>query len=175
MTINLNVEKVKVARRYLTNNTEEGFISAYLIAARCLPSRPILFTVHLENGAVYSGLPIEAIYGKDAVAEGGYVTKQLQPWSCLEGPVQYISYSHMAHYEVFSTQLNITGRYIGTIDYHGAGLAQDPEQHKTHNLILPDRGQLMAMPNNYCKFYDNYFTGETKITLKRNSTFWRTD
>lgn len=175
MTINLNVEKVKVAKKYLTDSKEEGFVDAYLIAARCLASRAILFTVHLENGAVYSGLPIEAIYGKWSVdTKDSLETTALQPWSCLEG-AQYISYTHLAHYDVLCTTLQRSGRYIGTIDYNGAGLAQDPEQYKSHNLILPDLGQLMAMPNNYCLFKDEYFTNDTEIALKRNRVFWRTN
>ena len=175
MNVNLNVQKVKVNKFYLTNGKESCFIEAYLIGARCLAGRPILFTVHLENGAVYSGLPIEAIYGENSTEQGKHVTQDLQPWSCLESPAQYILYTHLKDYEVFCTTLQKSGRYIGTIDYHGEGLAQDPEQHKSHNLILPNDGQLMAMPNNYCIFNDKYFTKEMDIKLKRNSVYWRTN
>lgn len=175
MLINVPTFKVLVRNTYLTDNQVQGYTQGYLVAVRCIKSRPLLFSVHLENGALYSGLPINSLCTKNCLELDLEVA---QPWSCLESPCNALIYSHLKDYdvEVSTAAISQIGRYLFTIDYQGEGLAQDPEQHKTHNIIALESGQLVAMPNNYCLFKDEYFTDESLEPkhLRRTTAYYRT-
>lgn len=179
---NLPTIKVQVNRNYL-NKELYGWESAYLVAAHCRNGRPILFTVHLESGALYSGLPIEAVMcdryeGNESFSYDPtlMITETLQPFSCLEGPVQAITYEHLkgcaGQFKIGDTTM--PGHYLFTIDYAGSGLAEDPEQYKTHNIIQLDNYHLAALPNNHCLFQDNFFTVNDKgwPRYARNTKYW---
>lgn len=173
MTINTPTIKIKVDLSYVTDDQQSGLMEAYLVAVRCIKSRPLLFTVHLANGAVYSGLPITAIYASDSTNTTTTTLDMLQPWSCLEAPVSVIQYAHLKDYIVEIPSINMKGIYQFTVDYHGEGLAQDPEQYKTHNIIMLENGNYAAMPNNMCVFKDDYFTEDLNINLKRTTKYYR--
>jgi hypothetical protein len=149
--------KIHVNDNYLTNNKESGYTEAYLMAVDCRPNDIIRFTVLLESGAVWSGLPIEAIYcDKFGELNGTALeNEQLQPYSCLEGQVSVISYGLIKNVEL-STKLG-KAYYLFTINYQGEGLSEDPEQYKTHNIVVLESGQLAAFPNNYIKVVNNWF------------------
>lgn len=179
MLINLPTFEVLVDNTFLTNNAVSGFTNGYIVAARCIKSRPILFTVHLQNGALYAGLPINALYGLNSSKHIQLSVQEAQPWSCLESPANALILTHLKDYDVqvFSPDYMDAGRYLFTIDYSGEGLAQDPEQHKSHNIIATEDGPLVAMPNNYCVFTDQYSTCETALplkSLKRQKNYWQT-
>lgn len=180
MTFNINTPtiKIKVIKSYLTQNTQDSILTedAYLISAKCVSGRPILFTVHLESGALFSSLPIEALrcskYTNNITLVSDLTTQDLQPFTCLEGPVQIIEYEALKDYKI-KTRLNTDGRYLFTIDYAGGGLAEDPEQFKTHNVIVLDNGMLCALPNNHCLFVDKHFTNNINFPkYKRSSKYW---
>jgi len=173
---NLPALKVLVSKFYL--NGTMGHEPGYLVAAHCRNNRPILFTVHLESGALFSGLPIEALYSSrfsEASPKAVYDTMQLQPFSCLAGPVQCITYDHMkgcgGMFKIDGKDM--AGHYLFTIDYAGDGLAEDPEQYKTHNIIELVNGHLAALPNNHCLFLDKFFTEDRGWPkYYRNSSYW---
>lgn len=175
---------VMVNNKFLTNSTETGATEGYLVAVKCVENRPLLFTVHLKNGALYSGLPINALYHieKTAAAKLGKLIEleHAQPWSCLAGPVNCVELPYLKNYdvEIRSPDLVGTGMYLFTIDYHGGNLAADPTQYKLHNIISLDGGPLVAMPNNYCRFPDRFFTDEESSLaankLRRTTTYYRT-
>jgi len=156
--------KILVHNSYLTNNKEEGFSEAYMIGLDCRDGSHIRFTVYLSSGAIFSGLPIEAIYCDkfNEVNKKGKLTNQhLQPYSCLEGVVSCLVYDLIRNCAVLIKNLG-EANYLFTINYQGFGLSDDPEQHKTHNIVVLKNGQLAAIPNNYMLVKDNWFsTGKT--------------
>jgi hypothetical protein len=176
MLINLPTFSVLVDNAVITGGAHSGYSEAYLVGARCIKSRPILFTVHLDNGALYAGLPINALYGLDSSKTHKLAVHEAQPWSCLEAPANALTLTHLKDYEVHvqSPAYKDLGRYLFTIDYSGEGLAQDPVQHKSHNIIATEHGPLVAMPNNYCLFADMYSTTEHSLplsALKRQTNY----
>jgi hypothetical protein len=130
---------------------------AYLVAVTAIASEPLYFTVHLESGALWQRLPIEALRHKPVVGQP-LTTAELQPYSCLKGDIQLIEYTHLKLYEVYIPSLKLYGDYKFTVDVCGSGLASDPVQHKTHNFVALENGQFGAFPNNMLRFNDEYFT-----------------
>lgn len=148
--------------RLLVNNSYCGvkkpfFEEAYLIAVTSIASESLYFTVHLESGAVWQRLPIEALLHKHKL-DKFIKNEELQPYSCLDGDINVIEYNHLKSYQCFVRPLNLYGEYKFTVDVKGSGLASDPVQHKTHNIIALSNGQFGAFPNNMLEFKDNYFT-----------------
>jgi hypothetical protein len=140
-----------------------------------------MFTVHLESGAVWSRLPICAFkcdrYGITTKPDEKIHPKDLQPYSCLDGDIQVISHQYLKDYKVLAKigSSNLQGRYLFTVDYMGMGLSEDPEQFKTHNVIVLDNGSLAALPNNMLKFQDEHFTTNNGLVFpqyKRSTTYY---
>lgn len=167
--------KVLVKNTYL-GLKDDGLTQAYLMAVDCRMSSYIRFTVYLETGALWSSLPIEAIYcdkfGEvDLTKESS--TEDLQPYSCLEGPISIVEYTLVKNASVDTKTLG-AGNYLFTINYEGVGISEDPEQYKSHNIVCLESGQLCALPNNYIRFKDNWFAqhNNEKLEYKRSKTYY---
>lgn len=161
--VNVPQIPVLVDKAYLGLD-EPGFEAANLVAVTSVPNRPLFFTAHLESGALWQRLPIDAlrclryeITNPDGLL---YNLAELQPYSCLHGDINCISLDYLRHYEVKVRIGNdvVGGHYLFTVDVVGHGLAEDPEQHKAHQVCVLENGQLCAVPNNHLIFTDNYHT-----------------
>jgi len=173
---NTPVIRVKVYSEFLgkpAGTLEEG----YLVAVTSISSRPLFFTVHLESGALWQRLPINAISCERFDAKLTMEPLELeiaQPFSCLEGDINVIEYNHLKNYEVeikVDNKLE-TGYYLFTVDVAGPGLSEDPVQHKSHNVIVLECGRLVAVPNNHCLFKDRYFTKSLDTSYKRVDKYY---
>jgi hypothetical protein len=170
----MNTPTIKVAVDQSFLNGERGIVEGYLVHIRAIPSRPLLFSVHLASGALYSGLPIHALYSPESSRALPKSLEEAQPWSCLEvAKLEVIDYFKDYNVRLLST--GQIGRYLFSVDYVGEGLAQDPEQYKMHHIIALEDSCLVAMPNNYIVFEDKHFTETQVIKLNRSKTYWRTN
>jgi len=171
--LTLNPLKILIKEKYLKNDSsDQTFIEAYLMAVDARPNSALLFTVYTEHGAIFSGLPLEALLLFIPEVEDPYTynTQELQPYSCLEGPVSVFAYDLLKHAELTAKVADekVKASYLFTISYSGRGLASDPEQFKTHNIVALYNGQLAALPNNHCLFNDNWFAYTPKEWPKYN-------
>lgn len=173
--------KVRVANKYLANHAPEvtGFTQGYLLSVDCRPCDRIRFSCFLESGAIWSGLPIEALWcDRFQPVEGSksFQTPELQPYTCLEGPFCVYSYDALksAAMKVISGALKgLCGNYLFSINYQGAGFAECPEQYKTHNIVVLENGQFAALPNNYMQIIEPWFTSEVvALKYKRDVNFY---
>lgn len=160
--------KVYVNRDYMTDGSGNGREEAYVFAVTLLESRPLLFTVHTEYGAVYSRLPLQALAWKEKPTDNSY-----DKWGAISGNGTVVQHAYLKDYLVQVPYFKAHGRYWCTIDYYDGGFAQDPQQHKTANIILADSGAILAVPNNDCIFRDNHFTKYVKnMSYKRNTKYY---
>lgn len=162
--IKLNPLKVFIKSKYLSfDMSDQEFTEAYLMAVQATANEALLFTVYTEHGAIFSGLPLEALLL--FIPEIGdiyeYTNEELQPYTCLEGVDGAITYDLLKNASLTAKVAGekVNASYLFTISYSGEGLAQDPEQYKTHNIVALYNGQLAALPNNHCLFKDNWFAG----------------
>jgi hypothetical protein len=167
--------KVRIDKSFISNG--EGFEDGYIFAVTLLENRPLLFTVHLESGAIYSRLPLKAFENK--LYEHMELTEteleNVDPWGAISSFGQVIKHEYLKDYavKVRNGESFINGMYWATIDYMEGGFAQDPEQHKTSNIILLENGQIGAYPNNHCLFVDRHFTKEDPETqYRRNDEYF---
>lgn len=185
MNFILDIPRFKcwVWREFLTDGRESGLTEAYAFAVTLLESRPLFFTVHTIDGAVYSRLPIWALRHKeiDLATDAERTFEEhdltiLDPWGAISSHAQVIAHQYLKDYWIVAKvgASKINGRYLFTIDYSHGGFAQDPEQHKTSNIIALKSGHFAALPNNMCLFLDRHFTEGADFPkgYRRNRTYY---
>lgn len=159
--INTPTIPVRVFNQYLGLSEAES-TPGYLSNVKSVDGNALMFSVYLETGAMFSNLPIEAIWCEKYPVRKDYFlqTKELQPYSCLDGDIDIIEISLLKHCPVVCNidDNDYDGVYLFTIDYNGTDLADVPEQRKTYNIIQLDNGQLAALPNNRCLFLNDSLT-----------------
>lgn len=161
----------------MSNNTiRHKLIEAYAFAVTILESRPLLFTVHTIDGAIYSRLPLAALVTKKIFSED-LTEFEVDVWGSISNKATVIQHKYLKDYDV-QVKINgktLEGTYFLTIDPEEGGFAQDPEQHKTNNIVLLDNGQICSVPNNMCLFLDKHFVHK-QVDLskyKRNSRYYK--
>lgn len=164
--------KAYIDRQYLTDGKGHGREEAYVFAVTLIESRPLLFTIHTVYGAVYSRIPIEAIAWKPKPTNNS-----IDRWGAISGNAQVIQHRYLKDYYATIPKYKTRGRYHCTIDYYDGGFAQDPEQHKTTNLLFGDDGAIYALPNNEIIFHDDHFTNDSNpktlaSQYKRNTSYY---
>lgn len=171
----LDVPRIKcfVDRSFLTNDELAGLEECYLFAVTLIESRPILWTIHTIYGAVYSRIPTWALRcGKSndtPLTPKGI--SDVDQWGAISSEAQIISHQYLKDYEV--SFKGMKGRYLFTIDYFGGGFSEDPEQHKTTNIIAGYDKLFYCLPNNECVFKDKHFTNDLKPDhYRRNQNYF---
>lgn len=171
--INTPALKVYVMKGYLDQSSSTELVSGYLATVKSVDGNALMFSVYLETGALFSNLPIEAIFCdrySDIKLDEKLTTQMLQPYSCLDGDIDTVEISLLKHCPVkarFGERFK-SGHYLFTIDYNGTDLADDPEQRKTHNIIVLEYGQLAALPNNHCLFLNESLTNNKEVEYPRH-------
>jgi len=106
-----------------------------------------------------------------------FINNPLDMWGAISSQAQAVKHKYLKDYEVYVnfTDKVVKGTYQFTIDYFEDGFSEDPEQHKTSNIIFLDSGYICAVPNNYCLFKDKHFTKpieeKSQIENKRQSIY----
>ena len=166
----------KVNLNPITGFKKTGFEDCYIFAVTCIPGRTPLFTAHLQSGAVFSRLPLW-MFRHGPTEDIHPFSSETVPWSCIGEKVCAVKHAYLKDYEV-QVRLDskeILGRYLMTLDYFGGNFSEDPEQHKTHNIIELVDGTYAAVPNNYCRFLDSHYTlnGCSTKHYRRSSIYWK--
>jgi hypothetical protein len=168
---------VNVLSSFLYQDDREGFTEAYIFAVTAIINRPLLFTVHTIDGAVVSRLPVHSFVAYNKLDYSPFSLVELQPWECIGTDIQAVHHTYLKDYDVKIKIQDefIKGKYILTFDSFSNGFSEDPEQHKTFNMVELENGQYALMPNNRCLFLDRHFTDDMSSFPKyaRNSTYWR--
>lgn len=166
--------KCLIDKRFVTDFKESGFVEAYCFAVTLLENRPLLFTVHTVHGAVYSRLPIWALYTKECEIKDAFWTFR-DTWGAISSIGGVIEHKYLKDYEVeckTGPTSSEWGRYAFTIDYFEGGFSQDPEQHKCSHVIFMKSGAIAAYPNNNLRFFDKHFTDIETLQYRRNSNYY---
>lgn len=182
MIVDIPRFKCYVDGDYLSNDIDGSFVEAYCFALTLIESRPLFFTVHTIDGAVYSRIPILAIrqvYNHDEYecpTSKEYQMKDLDQWGAISSNAQCIKHEYLKDYSVDCFHLKEKGMYWCTIDYEGEDFSQDPEQMKTTNIIFLDNGFVAALPNNHIRFYDRHFTKDkVEFPYRRGQEYYTLD
>ena len=168
---NLPAIKVKVRREYLMD-LEDGhgeFVDGIWVSAKSIPGRAFYFETYLpEYGALFDKLPISAFLSQAETPTPDMPLNNLQFWNCMDYGVVAISKQFIGSmdYEVLTRDFGLQkGTYIATLDNYHADInsvdfstSEQPDEHKSFNLLELNNGQFCLYPNNRMRVYDNSLT-----------------
>jgi hypothetical protein len=165
-----------VRREFITNGTDTGIDKCIIHAVSVRPAQALTFSILLENGAQYRGVPIHGlVVGQDSTMTH---PPQLdlhshQVWGCFgtEFSIINMTFSKGLSAEwVDSFGNKLVGRGLGwAIEFHDDGYSNAPQQDKSFNMLVSQEGYLAAMPNNRVRWWEDSFTNwKLPIKLKVN-------
>lgn len=159
-------------------------VEGYWVTVKSLPGRAFYFETYLpEYAGMYDKLPISAFLTKPEIPSPDMDLTNLQFWNCMDHGVRVIEKQFISTMKIecrtkdFGT---MNGRYLFTIDnFHpnhdivDTNVSETPEEHKAHNVIALENGQIALYPNNRIRIYDLSLTpDEPKIPDFKTSTHY---
>ena len=174
LVANLPPTKVWVRREYLRDlrDGEGEYTLGYWVTCKSLTGRALYFETYLtEYGALYDKLPISAFLSwdpdhphKPEPPKPDLPLTDLQFWNGFDTGLTVVEKNLIFNmdFEVMTRDNGIMkGTYLFTIDnYHAHRnepdfyFAESPDEHKSHNIIELENGQIGAFPNNRCRMTD---------------------
>jgi hypothetical protein len=179
-TLVANVPPVKVwVRREYLRDLRDGFgeyTPGYWVTCKSLTGRALYFETYLtESGALFDKLPLSAFlaWDPDSPHEPKAPTPDLeltdlQFWNGFDTGLTVIEKNliYNMEFQVMTRSAGVMkGEYLFTIDnYHPHRnepdfyFAETPDEHKSHNIVALENGQIGAYPNNRCRMVDPSLT-----------------
>jgi hypothetical protein len=167
LIINLPAVKVWVRKEYLRDHQDGHgeFVEGIWVALKSITGRAFYFETYLpEYGAMYDKLPISAFVMRPEVPKPDLPLSDLQFWDAMDYGVRILQKSFIGSMDIelrTKTAGIQKGSYMFTIDnYHpdlnevDASVSESPEEHKSHNVIELDNGQIALYPNNRMRLFD---------------------
>jgi len=179
-TLVANVPPVKVwVRKEYLYDLQKGhgeYTPGYWVTCKSLTGRALYFETYLtEYGALYDKLPISAFLSWDSDHPNEPVPPtpdleltDLQFWNGFDHGLTVVEKNLIFNmrFEVLTRSQGVMqGTYLFTVDnYHPHRNEPDfyfsefPDEHKSHNIVALDNGQIGAYPNNRCRMVDPSLT-----------------
>lgn len=164
---NLPNQRVWVRKEFLRDQQDGHgeLVEGYWVSIKSIPGRCFLWETYLPSyGALYDKLPISAFVSKPQLPTPSFDLANLQYWNAMDLGVRVLPKSFIEGMRVeclTKDHGSQWGNYILTIDnFHinaeavDTGVSQDPQEHKSHNLVALDNGQFAVYPNNRMRVYD---------------------
>lgn len=184
MINNQNIPPIQcyVRNDYLHNGrTGHGqFTPCWVIGVRSIQGQALTFYALLENGVLFTGLPIHAFAVLPASPR--MTLNDLQMWDCLSYSVDVFELTmlkKMSCNVFLKSGKKEKGHYLFSIDFNNKGeiqgLAETPNHWKLAHMIQLDNGNYCVYPQNRIQFTDSALTVATdvsKLGYKTNTKVW---
>lgn len=164
-------------------NQEKGlgdFTPGWLIGLRTIKGFAVTFYVLLENGVLFTGLPIQALCYKKGSPKMDLA--DLEMWDSL-------SYDHSIFQLEFLKKMSLNvllknkaisnGEYVFSIDFSNqtglSGISESPHEWKVFHFVKLENGNFALYPQNRILFKDAALTkaqNPKNIDYKVNQTEW---
>lgn len=173
-------------RNEFLHNQEEGFnefTPGWLAGVRTIKGAAVTFYVLLENGVLFTGLPIHALSHSQTAEK--QELNELEMWDAL-------SYNHsvfqldflkgMSCSVLLKNRISNEGEYICSLDFSNEiglkGIAESPNEWKAFHFIKLKNGNFALYPQNRIIFKDASLTKTPdldKIKYKVNTIEWSSE
>ena len=146
------VDSCYLYENYYDKEDEYG----HLISVRSLQNQALQFSVLLESGALYTGLPLNAL----KFVEGTNIRplEDVLMWDNISSDIDVITLDTLLYMPCSVKLLNgeiISGEYLFSIDYVGKyDLSRSPEHWKQTHFIKGSDGLCYLYPQYSIKFLD---------------------
>jgi hypothetical protein len=112
-----------------------------------------------SGGAMFSQIPIEALVWKPCEMPPA---RHVAPWDVFSETFTVVTLELIHRSRAFVLPERLPGRYLFTVDYTRSDLADNPEQHKQHHVLMMGGGWFAVMPNNRLLVSDPAFWDVTE-------------
>ena len=178
MYLNANIPVLSCfVRGEFLQNHESGFGDFYPCIVFGVISRPAeatLFTILMEDGGVWWGVPINALCWKECDKRE---LSQLQLWNNFSYNVSVTTFAALSNMSVvYYDRDNVShrGEYLFTLDWAQGdynelryGYSETADNHKCGHVIKLDSGNFAIQPNNRIRFFDPSFTTKSDLVVAR--------
>lgn len=175
-----------VAREFLYGlKSHHGeFEPCVLFGVTAVPGRALSFNLICESGAMWTRIPIHAIYHELPTLEQRHALDCLQVWDSFGVDFAVTTYEYLQERRATAMlsrdrEPRVPVRYWTTLDFYANGYSDSPIQHKQFHLCaLEDgTGQFCALPGNHLVWDDPSFTraGHSYDYRRTAPTIWRSE
>jgi hypothetical protein len=171
--------EVYVRNSFLFKEDDGGVTVGYLIGIRALQNQALQFQVLLSTGALFTGLPANAIcFDPEAPLRSLH---ECQHWDNISSEIDVLTYDTLL-YMPCTVKLEpsgeiVKGEYLFTLDYVGSSdLSRNPTHWKMFHAIKSDEGNLHLYAQYRIRFMDTALCYEHKNDLPGytyNETIWK--
>ena len=183
MHLSSNTPSVQVlVRNEFLHNQEKGhggYTKGWSVGCRTIRGVAVTFYVLLENGILFTGLPIHSLAHKEC--EKMELT-HLEMWDSISydhSVLQFELLKRMACTVLLKNKQTYEGEYIFSIDFSNAGslrcIAESPNEWKVFHFIKLNSGNFALYPQNRIMFKDASLISSIDpktIDYKVNTTEW---
>lgn len=157
MSSNANLPPLQIFVANSVTGNGSGSEAGTLISVRAQQNQALQFSVLLESGALYTGLPISALSRKPSFEP--VALSKAQAYDCISSNIEVITLETLRHmkctYLPFGEKTPLEALYLFTIDFVHDGLARHPSQWKQfHVLEDASTGALVTYPQYRIQFKD---------------------
>lgn len=181
MTENTPTMKVLVKNQFLFDGdkSQSGFTEGVLVSVRAVKGKALTFSVLLENGVLFTGLPIHALGGGRVRA-----LHELEMWDCLSYSIDVFELGLLRGMRVsvkLTTEEILQGEYVFTVDFNCkselSGLAETPDEWKMLHFVRLDEGNFCLYPQNRIIFMDQSLASKAGVIpgYKVNTSDWKAE
>jgi hypothetical protein len=167
-----------VRNEYLFNDVEGhgAFTKGILVSVRALKNQALQFSVLLETGALFTGLPASALTTEEN--DDGLSVSDSQMWDNISEHIDVFTIEQLK-YMACTVKINdavLEGQYLFTIDYVGyTDLSAHPEHWKQLHVIALFGVGIVCYPQYRIRFKDKALcarSGEPLPQYRANTTTW---
>lgn len=157
---NLPPLQIHVYNSFILEDNSHETSEGTLVGVRALTNQALQFTVLLTDGALYTGLPINALTkNKNSIAI--LPLSLAQAFDCIGSDIEIITFDLLRYMKCsLKTFTNVMYdcKYLFTIDFKDQnGLARHPVQWKQYHILENSDGNLMCYPQYRIQFKDKSF------------------
>lgn len=149
-----------------SDSNKTGKTKGHLISVRGRSSQALQFSVLLEDGALFTGLPANAITFREDKILDKINLQDAQMWDCVSDDIEVITLETLRYMdcEVKAGELGwLSGKYLFTIDFVGEGLSRNPVDWKQFHAIQTIRGDFLLYPQYKILFRDKSLTDVKEV------------
>ena len=140
------------------SSMREGKTGGHLVSVRARSNQALQFSVLLDNGALFTGLPAHAITFTESSFNGKLELPDAQMWDCISDDIEVFCMESLryAECEVKPNMINpMSGKYLFTVDFVGEGYSRHPTHWKQLHAVQTNSGYFVLYPQYRIRFLDN--------------------
>jgi hypothetical protein len=125
--------------------------AGHLISVRARSNQALQFSVLLDTGALFTGLPAHAITFDNNEAGERITLQEAQMWDCISDDIEVYCMESLRYAEC--EVRGRSGKYLFTIDFVGEGYSRHPTHWKQLHAVQSN-GMLLLYPQYRIRFTD---------------------